>query len=225
MGAPSAGSPARRRRPGGSTARAARVLPQPRVPQRAESPSDLTPVLGANLRRLRVRRGLSLDRLAAASGVSRAMISQVERGRSTPTINSVWRIARALDVPFAALISAEKEAALTIQRAGDAKVLASHDGTFTSRALFPFDGPRRVEFYELRFAPRSEEHAEPHAPGTTEYLAVSAGALEVEVRGSRALLERGDSVAFEADLPHVYRNPRDREAVAYLVMTYAESVG
>src|SRR5262249_45458130 len=57
---------------------------------------DLTPVVGANLRRLRVKRGLSLERLAKSSGVSRAMLGQIELGQSTPTINVLWKVARAL---------------------------------------------------------------------------------------------------------------------------------
>src|SRR5688572_32104821 len=64
------------------------------APDAAEA-ADLTPILGANLRRLRVRRGLSLERLAKASGVSRAMLGQIELGQSTPTINVVWKISRA----------------------------------------------------------------------------------------------------------------------------------
>src|SRR4029077_4639526 len=66
---------------------------------------DLTPILGANRGRLRTRRGLSLERLARASGVSRAMLGQVELGKSTPTINVVWKIARALGVSFSTLIA------------------------------------------------------------------------------------------------------------------------
>src|SRR5882672_10095488 len=66
--------------------------------------ADLTPIVGANLRRLRVKRGLSLERLAKQSGVSRAMLGQVELGQSTPTINVLWKISLALDVPFSALL-------------------------------------------------------------------------------------------------------------------------
>jgi DNA-binding XRE family transcriptional regulator len=71
-------------------------------PPHSETPAvvDLTPVIGRNLRRLRRRRGLSLERLAKASGVSRAMLGQIELERSTPTINVVWKIATALDVPL-----------------------------------------------------------------------------------------------------------------------------
>lgn len=189
----------------------------------AESPSDLTTVVGTNLRRLRLQRGLSLERLSKASGVSRAMLGQVELGRSAPTINVVWKIARALAVPFSALIS-NRPAGGTVHLPADrAKRLMSHDGKFTSRALFPFDVPRTVEFYELRLAPLSIERADAHPPGTTENLVVSHGTVELVVDQQRYLLATGDALLFEADVPHIYRNPADTDAVMYLVMTYSLS--
>jgi quercetin dioxygenase-like cupin family protein len=85
------------------------------------------------------------------------------------------------------------------------------------------DRPRTVEFYELRLAPLAVEHADPHPPGTTENLVVNAGALELTVGSERRVLGPGDAVIFEADVPHVYRNPEEgKEALMYLVMTYAQ---
>jgi quercetin dioxygenase-like cupin family protein len=98
----------------------------------------------------------------------------------------------------------------------------SHDGSFSSRALFPMDRPRTVEFYELRLAPFAVEHADPHPPGTMENLVVSAGSLEITMGSDRRLLGPGDAILFEADAPHVYRNVEGSEAVMYLVMTYAQ---
>jgi transcriptional regulator with XRE-family HTH domain len=188
-----------------------------------ESSSDLTPVVGANLRRLRMQRGLSLERLSKASGVSRAMLGQIELGRSAPTINVVWKIARALGVPFSGLIS-NRPAGGTVQLPADrAKKLTSHDGKFTSRALFPFDAPRTVEFYELRLAPLGVERADPHPAGTVENLVVSHGTVEIVVDKQRYLLATGDALLFEADVPHIYRNPADIEAIMFLVMTYSVS--
>jgi transcriptional regulator with XRE-family HTH domain len=188
----------------------------------AEASADLTPVVGANLRRLRNKRGLSLEKLSRASSVSRAMLGQIELGQSTPTINVLWKIARALGVPFSALISNRAGGRTTVLPAARAKVLTSHDGSFSSRALFPFDEPRTVEFYELRLAPHSVEKADPHPPGTVENLVVNVGALELAVGAERHLLITGDSILFEADVPHQYKNPGDIECVMYLVMTYAE---
>lgn len=191
----------------------------------ASDPSDLAAIVGGNLRRLRVRRGLSLERLAQLSHVSRAMLSQIELHQSTPTINVVWRIAGALGVPISALISARESGSTAVLRAADSKVLSSSGGAFRSRALFPFDTRRHVEFYELSLAPGAVENAHPHAPGTVENLVVAEGQIEVEIAGATHVLERGDAVLFEADVVHSYRNTSGAAAVAYLVMTYAEEVG
>jgi transcriptional regulator with XRE-family HTH domain len=187
--------------------------------------ADLTPVVGANLRRLRVRRGLSLERLSKSSGVSRAMLSQVELGQSTPTINVLWKIATALGVPFSALVQARETDDVAVLRAGSAKVLTSHGGAFRSRALFPFDEPRRVEFYELRLSAGAEEHADAHPPGTVENLVLAAGEVEIDISGRREALGAGDAIVFHADVPHAYVNHGATDAVMYLVMTYADSVG
>src|SRR5262252_1062428 len=94
------------------------------------SSPDLVPILGANLRRLRVKRGLSLERLSKLSGVSRAMLSQVELAYSSPTINVIWRIANALGVPFGALLTTHELHATHVLRKVQAKLLTSHDGAF-----------------------------------------------------------------------------------------------
>jgi len=187
--------------------------------------SDLTPVVGANLRRLRNQRGLSLEKLSRASGVSRAMLGQIELGQSAPTINILWKIANALGVPFSGLISARQEGGLQVLRSDQAKLLTSHDGAFSSRALFPFDSPRRVEFYQLTLKPGAAEKADPHNPGTVENLVVSQGAVEIEADGKRELLQAGDAIVFEADVPHVYRSKATVDSIMFLVMTYADTVG
>jgi transcriptional regulator with XRE-family HTH domain len=191
----------------------------------ASDATDLAPVVGSNLRRLRTRRGLSLERLAQISGVSRAMLGQIELGQSAPTINVLWKIARALEVTFSALISARTQSGALVLRSSESKLLTSKDRSFSSRALFPFDEPRRVEFYELRLTSGSVEDADAHPPGTTENLVVTAGTLEIDVAGDTHRLEAGDSILFEADTPHAYRNPGKVELVMYLVMTYAEEIG
>lgn len=203
-------------------ARVAARVTEPEPPgDAADAPAaDLTPVVASNLKRLRNERGLSLERLSQAAGVSRAMLGQIEQGKSAPTINVVWKIVRALDVPFSTLISDGTAGRVTIIQAARSRTLRSRDGTFSSRALFPRDQPRNVEFYELRLAAFGTEEAEPHPPGTTENLVVSSGSLEITLAGERALLVQGDAILFQADVPHTYRNPGNTEAVLYLVMTY-----
>jgi transcriptional regulator with XRE-family HTH domain len=203
------------------------IVAEPGLLGEAHDPSaDLPAIVGRNVRRLRTRRGHSLERLAKLSGVSRAMLGQIETGKSAPTIGLLWKVATALGVPFANLLAAESANGTAVLRAEDAKVLSSKDGRFTTRALFPFEDERKVEFYELRIAPHHRENAEAHAPGTRENLIVVKGAVEIYVEEQRpVVLAEGDAILFEADVPHAYRNLGSTEAVLYLVMTYVEVIG
>lgn len=179
--------------------------------------------VGKNLERLRKQRNLSLERLATLAGVSRAMIGQVEAGESAPTIAFLWKIARALDVRFADLLGEETAGDVQILPGGRSKILRSADGSFESRALFPFDTRRKAEFYELRLRGSGIERADAHAEGTYENLVVHSGKLRLTIGNARPVeLRAGDAIYFRADLPHIYENPGTRDAIIYLVMTYAE---
>ncbi|HXQ50587.1 MAG TPA: XRE family transcriptional regulator [Stellaceae bacterium] len=193
--------------------------------RRDDDGGGIAAVVSGNLKRLRLGRALSLEELAKRSKVSRGMLSQIELGRSVPTIALLWKVARALDVPFAALTSQGGAGGTVVLSADKAKMLTSAGGGFTSRALFPFDAERRVEFYKLTLAPNAVEDAAPHAPGTTENLAVVAGTVEITAGGVSHLLKADDAIVFAADVPHRYRNPGAKIAVMYLVMTYADIVG
>ncbi len=182
-------------------------------------------IVSGNLKRLRVKRGLSLEALANLSDVSRGMLSQIELGRSVPTISLLWKVARALGVPFSALTSDSGSHGNLVLPADKAKVLTSAGGGFTSRALFPFDAERRVEFYKLTLAPHAVEIADPHAPGTVENLTVAAGRVEITAGGVAYILTPEDAILFAADVPHSYRNLGAKTAVMYLVMTYTEAIG
>lgn len=180
--------------------------------------------VGSNLERLRRQRGLSLERLANLAGVSRAMLGQIEGGESTPTIALLWKVARGLDVRFADLLGDDVSGDVQVLPANRAKILRSADGSFQSRALFPFDMRRRAEFYELRLQGGHREEAEAHAEGTYENLVVQSGRLRLHLGSDEAVeLRAGDAVYFRADVPHIYENPGTRETVMYLVMTYAET--
>ncbi|SDH05044.1 Transcriptional regulator, contains XRE-family HTH domain [Pseudomonas flavescens] len=186
-------------------------------------PDDQTSQLVAhNLQRLRCKRNLSLDALARQCGVSRAMLAQIESGRSTPSIKVLCKIARGLKVSVAAFLESRAFEGVALLPARTSRRLVSASGEFVSRALFPFDIARQSEFYELRLAPLAEERADGHAPGTQENLVVAQGVLEVCVNEERYLLSTGDAILFYADQPHRYRNPADSEALCYLVVKYPE---
>ncbi len=94
------------------------------------------------------------------------MLGQIETGKSVPTIGLLWKVANALNVPFANLLQSEAPRGSVVLRRSEAKLLTSSQGQFSSRALFPFEGNHEVEFYELKIAALHRESAEAHAPGT-----------------------------------------------------------
>ncbi|MFB9948465.1 helix-turn-helix domain-containing protein [Rhizobium puerariae] len=186
---------------------------------------EITTRTGQNLRRLRTRRGYSLDRLAKIAGVSRAMLGQIETGKSSPTLSILSKIAAALDIPCAALIADRESSPIICITRARSKILSSSEGRFQTRALFPFEGERKVEFYELRISPHHAENADAHHPGTVENLVVAQGTVEIIAgRQPPHILGEGDAILFEADVPHIYRNMTGTEAILYLVTTYPEEV-
>ena len=201
----------------------ASVAPLAMDPEPVASLPGLATVIGGHVHQRRKQLGLSLETLARRSRVSRAMLSQIERGRSTPTIGVLWKIAHALEAPISALLHEDQEDNVWLLPVASTRRLYSKDGRFCSRALFPFDNPRRVEFYELRLETQGEEAANPHPSGTLENLVVSRGEVEITIAGTRYGLTAGDAIQFLADVAHTYRNVGPMEAVMYLVMTYARS--
>jgi hypothetical protein len=161
-----------------------------------------------------------MSRLSDASGVSRAMLSQVERGKSSPTINLLSKITQALGIPLSELLAGGRRRRCVMLRASEATVLTSHNSGFTSRDLFPIDGPRAVEFYELRLSAGSVALVAAPPFGTTESIVVARGTLTVVVAEERLCLEIGDAVLFDADSPLEYANGGDEEVRAYLVMAH-----
>jgi transcriptional regulator with XRE-family HTH domain len=180
----------------------------------------LVGVIGDNLRGLRRRQGLSVDGLAQLSGSDPHILMAIEEGRHRPDIGTLWTVAKALDLSFSSLLSTGGDAGTTVIRRAEQRSLTSRDGLFTSRALFPLKGERQVEFYELRLSPGADESADGHSPGTIENIFVGRGQVDIATADGEHRLEEGDSILFEADVPHRYRNSGDGEAVLYLVMSY-----
>jgi XRE family transcriptional regulator, regulator of sulfur utilization len=181
--------------------------------------AELGQRVAENLRRKRKTRGMSLDDLARASGVSRAALSQVETCKTNPTVGLLWKIAVGLGVPFADLMG-EAKSGTSILRRADAQVLRSLDGKLESRPLSPAGASPLVELYELRLAARATHASEPHAAGTQEFLVVLSGTLRLRVDDETHELLAGDTVSFKADRPHVYENPSSSEARYHDVILY-----
>lgn len=174
--------------------------------------------LGARIRVLRRAQGLGLERLAELSGVSRSMVSEVERGTKTPTVLVLDRLATALGTSIARLLDEPAGDAVVVLRSGRQRVLRDPAG-WERRILSPVLPGVEFEFMRTVLGPGVDagEFA-PHRAGSREYVAVESGRLTLAVDGQVSVLEGGDSVYFPGDRRHAFANGGDRECVYYLVM-------
>lgn len=181
---------------------------------------DVPAIVGSNLRRLRKANGLSLERLAELSGVSRAMLGQIETAKSVPTVSLLWRVADALGVPVATLVATEREPSVLVVKRDSARVLVSSEGRFASRNLSPDHRQRSTGFFELSLAAGHKERFAATDIGTRHNLVVSVGRLALSVANEPLIvLEQGDAIAFEGSTAWEVENTSLSGAIAYLVVS------
>lgn len=186
------------------------------------TPPATPPEVGATLQKLRLARGLTLDDLSRAAGVSKSMLSQIEREKANPTIAVAWRLANALGIGIEELLASESREveAIHILKPHETPTLPGHHAGYMLRILGPMELAGKYEWYELTLAPDGALISNPHDPGTMEYLTLLNGAIEVEVNGVGKKLKAGDTARYQADKSHAIRNTGKTEAKALLVVTH-----
>ncbi len=154
------------------------------------------------LRDVRAASGLSLSKAADLTGVSKAMLGQIERGESSPTIATLWKIAKGFQLPLSALIGAA-----TLRDPSDAGFFqtVTFPGSIEVKIVFPFDPMLGAETFHVALKPSQCHESPAHAAGVTEEVFVLAGKLEVLRDREWVLLQAGQGLRFAADLPHGYR--------------------
>lgn len=192
--------------------RPAAVKPAPAQPPR----------VGTALAALRQSRGLSLDELSRQAGVSKSMLSQIERHQANPTVAVVWRLATALGVGVGDLLGGERPAPplLTTVAAHATPSLASPDGKCELRILGPIELAGQFEWYALTVQPGGTLASQPHEPGSREHLSVQSGTLEVKAGSEAARVRPGETARYTADVAHSIHNPGRTPAHALLVVLH-----
>ena len=191
-------------------------------PPPAASPADaINEDLGRRVKKLRGDRGWSLEELASASGVSRSMLSEIERKRANPTLSVTYRIARAFGLSLQDLIeSADSASTIQTIRATERAQIFRKDKHCQIRTLSPLNLEKDVEFYELRLPPGGALRSQPHVDGTREFLTVEEGSIELRSGNCGENLDKGDSATYRADIAHAIINTGSHEAVLFLVVIY-----
>lgn len=164
--------------------------------------SDIHDRLAASLKEARKAKGLSLDAVARLSGVSRSMVSQIERGESSPTVATLWNLTQALQVDFAGLLEGRTAPGIEVIRAEAAPVIGGRGQGVQIRILSPAEAAGEHEVYDLRFETGGKLVSEPHGPGCREHLTVLEGKVQVVSGDDRQQLGVGDTARYFADRPH-----------------------
>jgi transcriptional regulator with XRE-family HTH domain len=170
-------------------------------------PEDVNAAVGRNVRGHRTRLAWTLEDLAARSGVSKGMLSQVEQARTNPSVATICRLATALGVSISSLVEAPEVPSARVVRAEEAVTLwtGGHKGS-EARLLVGSGSSQQVELWDVRMVAGDGYSSEAHPSGTRELLLVIEGELSLELDGALHRVGAGDAIAFVADRPHTYRN-------------------
>ncbi|CBG88362.1 helix-turn-helix domain-containing protein [Citrobacter rodentium] len=176
---------------------------------------NLTHYLATTLKTLRSQRGWSLSRLAEATGVSKAMLGQIERNESSPTVATLWKIATGLNVPFSTFIAPPESTRLpTFDPQQQAMVVTP---------LFPWDPELCFDHFSILLAPGALSESTPHEAGVIEHVVVIYGELEMRINAQWRSIHAGEGVRFAGDEPHAYRNSSGQPVHFHSLIHYPRS--
>jgi XRE family transcriptional regulator, regulator of sulfur utilization len=180
------------------------------------------PAIGPRVQAQRKARNLTLTGLAEASGVSRSMLSEIERGNANPTYGTLWHLTRALGLDLNALIDGVKDESRSIERQTENSTpsIRSGDGSCTLQILSPASMVSITEWYLLTFAPKGQLVSEPHSPGTVEHLHCTDGEITISSGSSTTVLHAGETARYAADVPHGLVCTGAGGAKAFLVVAF-----
>ncbi len=180
---------------------------------------DIFKRIASTLKTLRKERGWSLDKTAQETGVSKAMLGQIERAESSPTIAILWKIASGFDVPFSLFVANEQRDYST----GQTKTIHPSDDKIKVFPLFPYDEKTKCEIFLIELLPGCEHISSSHKPGVIEHVIVAEGTMEVFLNDSWKPLKKGEGLRFCADQPHGYRNLSKKNSTIHDIIHYPVS--
>jgi transcriptional regulator with XRE-family HTH domain len=175
--------------------------------------------VAANLKHLREERTLSLDQLSELTGVSKSMLRQIETGKSSPTIATLWKIANGLRTSFTSLLK-KPEVEASVKSFFREKPLTAESEHYRVFPLIPFDPGQPHETFYIEIDPGTVFDGEPHRGMVYEHVFVFTGVLEMEVNGKLFVIHEKEFLRFQADCIHRYRCIGDRTASAILQISY-----
>lgn len=180
---------------------------------------NVNEIIAVNLQDIRLSQNKSLGQLAEETGLSKAVLSNIEKGKANPTINTIWKIAEALHVPYSALLELREASAHKVALS-DLVMQSDEQGHYRIGCYYPSTPQRDFECFLLAFDPKVTHVTEGHTEHSHEYIFVREGKLKIEVAGKVFFLQTGDSLTFDATLRHTYANEGEAVCEALCINHY-----
>lgn len=176
--------------------------------------------LAQALKARRQAKGWSLDQTSQNTGVSKAMLGQIERGESSPTVATLWKIATGFGAALSDFLTPpDLEDTNSVRQADELRHQPAVDEMLVA-SIFPYDPALGFEMFELTLMPGYTRRSEPHAAGVIEHVVLLRGEMELLIDGRWKGLLEGDAIRFDADRPHGYRNLGQEPAVFHNLIYY-----
>lgn len=180
---------------------------------------DPTSNIGPVLKRVRFERGLTLEDTSGLTGVSKAMLGQIERGESIPTISVLWKISAGLRISFSELLGSETDNYEVIS-IDDINPVYESDGKMILHNVFPFNPISGFEYFYIKLIPGARHVSIPHQNSAEEYIVVTKGTLELIVEDQTFELAAPSALRFKSNKSHIYSNPYDTEVIFQSIVKY-----
>ena len=176
------------------------------------------PKVGQEIQRLRLERNFTLDKLASKSGVSKSILSQIERDRSNPTLATIWRITKALESPLENVLSANDDKYRFEKLSSNATPeVTSEDNGFRLRILGTLNTVSSVQWYEFNAKPGAELVSESHGKGSLESITLCGGNLTITIEDEIQKICAGETLRYHTDLPHSLKNEGNKDSHGFMV--------
>lgn len=180
---------------------------------------DPTSNIGTVLKKVRFERELTLEDTSNLTGVSKAMLGQIERGESNPTISILWKISTGLRISFSELLGSETNnyEAISIE---EMEPVYESDGKMILYDVFPFNPISGFEYFYIKLLPGAKHISSPHQNSTEEYIVVTKGTMEMIVEDQIFELTAPAALKFKSNKEHTYSNPYDNEVILQSIVKY-----
>lgn len=179
-------------------------------------------VVGKRLKTIRTEKQLSLDEVSRLTDVSKPMLGQIERGQSSPTITTLWKIAVGLKIPLSSLLE-EEDKECTVVDIQSKEAIVEENGTMRVYPIFSFDPNRNIEIYYIELVAGCHHTAKAHSGGVEEYVFVIQGCIEMVIDDKKIILHENQTLRFQADVIHAYNNPYSSPCVIYNMVFYPKA--